>query len=176
MKYPLSIRILHWLIAAIVLSLIVLGYFMTPFDEDNPQFSERLYFWHKSFGILVLILMCLRLLIRMRSIVPDPLVNLPCHEVLASKIVHKFLYLLAFTVPVLGYIQSSTYEFSSSVHFFLINLPELLPDNKQLFELSNLVHRIFAYSLLALVGLHVAGAVKRRFLDSEENDVLRRML
>lgn len=119
MKYPLSIRILHWLIAAIVLSLIVLGYFMTPFDEDNPQFSERLYFWHKSFGILVLILMCLRLLIRMRSIVPDPLVNLPCHEVLASKIVHKFLYLLAFTVPVLGYIQSSTYEFSSGVHFSL---------------------------------------------------------
>ena len=104
MKYPLSIRILHWLIAAIILGLMVLGYSMTPFDVDNPQFSEQLYFWHKSFGILVLILMCMRLVIRMRSIVPDPPAGLPRHEVVASKVAHKLLYLLAFAVPVLGYI------------------------------------------------------------------------
>ena len=91
MKYPLSIRILHWLIAAIILGLMVLGYSMTPFDVDNPQFSEQLYFWHKSFGILVLILMCMRLVIRMRSTVPDPPAGLPRHEVVASKVAHKLL-------------------------------------------------------------------------------------
>lgn len=176
LKYPLPLRTLHWLVAAIIFGLVVLGYYMTPFDTENPQYSDQLYFWHKSFGLLVFLLMGFRLAVRMRSTVPPPPTGLPAHEALASKVVHKLLYILAFAVPLLGYVQSSTFEFSSGVHFFVVDLPELFPDDKQMFELTNLIHRICAYSLLALVGLHVAGALKHRFFDSEENDVLGRML
>jgi cytochrome b561 len=176
LKYPFPLRTLHWLVAAIILGLVALGYYMTPSDTDNPQSSDQLYFWHKSFRHLVFLLMGFRLAVRQRSTVLPTPAGLPRNEAMASKVVHKLLYILAFVVPLLGYVQSSTYEFRSGVHFFVVDLPEVFPDDKQAFELTNLIHRICAYSLLILVGLHMAGALKYRFFDSEENDVLGRML
>ena len=159
-----------------IIGLLVLGIVMTPYDTEAVEQSENLYFWHKSFGILVFILMLARLAVKLRSEIPELPSGLPKHEVLASNLTHKLLYILAILVPVLGYIQSSTYEYSSGVHFFFFELPELLPDNKQHFDLANLVHRICGYALLFFIVLHVAGALKHRFLDKKENDVLGRML
>ena len=74
--------------------------------------------------------------------------------------------------------MSSTYTQSDGVPFFFFGmLPELLPKNDDWFEVFRLVHRTFAYTLIALVVLHVAGALKHRFLDRNgQTDVLRRML
>jgi len=176
MKYPLSIRILHWPIAFIVLGLISLGWFMTPYDIDNVEYSENLYFWHKSFGMLVLFLMLGRLLVRLNVKVPELPEGLPQHEKKLSKYVHVLLYVFAFLVPFLGYVQSSTYEHSSGVYFFFTKLPEVFPDNKAVFEVVNVVHKVCAYSLLFLASLHIAGALKHRFFDKTENDVIRRMI
>jgi len=43
-------------------------------------------------------------------------------------------------------------------------------------EAAGEVHEIFAFTLLALVVLHVAGALKHRLFDRAEADVLGRML
>ena len=176
MKYPVIMRILHWAIAVQILGLLALGTFMTPFDLDNPEYSNNLYFWHKSFGLLVLFLMLVRVLVRWRAELPPLPPGLPGHEVLASKIAHKLLYVLAIAIPVLGYVQSSAYEYSSGVHFFVVDLPELVTDSKQTFELSNMLHRVLGYCLLAVIALHVGGALKHRWFDAKENDVLDRML
>ena len=176
MKYPLAIRVLHWIVAISVLSLIFLGWFMTPYDVDNAEYSENLYFWHKSFGMLVLFFMAIRLLFRVNSDIPELPQGISILEKKASHVAHILLYILAFLVPVLGYVQSSTYEYSSGVHFFFTDLPELIPDSKQIFDLVNVLHRICAYTLLALIILHVAGAIKHRFFDEPENDVFVRIL
>jgi cytochrome b561 len=62
------------------------------------------------------------------------------------------------------------------VFFFGVNLPELLPKNDAQFAVFQALHRYLAYTLLALVVLHVLGALKHRFLETDRsNDVLSRM-
>jgi cytochrome b561 len=175
MKYPASIRAIHWLNALLIIGLLALGIFMTPFQMDNMAFSEELYFWHKSFGLLALLMVVFRLINRRLHTLPDLPQGMPKHEQLAAKIVHKTLYALLIIVPILGYIQSSTYEYSSGVHFFGIVLPELFADNKSVFEAFNFVHRWTSYLLIVLIVGHVAGALKHRFFD-KENDVLERII
>ena len=86
--------------------------------------------------------------------------------------------MLLIVVPLMGYSMSSTFTQSDGVPFFFFGqLPELLPKNDRWFEVFQLLHRIFAYALLVLIVLHVAGALKHRFVDRDEDaDVLRRML
>ena len=175
MKYPVSIRAIHWVSAAIIIGLLVLGIYMTPFDENNLEFSENLYFWHKSFGVLIFIIVLLRVINRRRHNLPELPKTMAKHEQIAAKIAHKSLYVLMVLLPLLGYIQSSAYEFSSGVHFFMVDLPEIIPDNKILFEIANFLHKWLAYLFIAILAGHVLGALKHRFFD-KENDVLDRML
>ncbi len=175
MKYPASIRAIHWLSALLITGLLTLGIYMTPFQVDNMAFSEELYFWHKSFGVLAFLIVLLRLINRRRHNLPELPQTMPKHEKLAAKIAHKSLYALLIIVPILGYVQSCTYEFSSGVHFFGILLPELFEDNKSVFETVNLLHKAASYTLIVLIFAHVAGALKHRFFD-KENDVLNRII
>lgn len=87
------------------------------------------------------------------------------------------MYVLIVAVPLMGYSMSSSYTMSDGVFFFGVNLPELLAKNDDLFVVFQWLHKVLAYTLLALIVLHVAGALKHRFFDSDpRNDVLRRML
>lgn len=175
MKYPLPIRIIHWLSALIIISLIALGAYMTPFNMDNVEHSESLYFWHKSFGIFAFLLVCLRLFYRSKTNLPALPEGMPSHEKLAAKLAHKALYVLMVLVPVLGYIQSCVYPYSSGVHFFGMLLPEIFFDSQKIFDVVNIIHKTLAHSLLALVIIHALGAIKHRLFD-RENDVLKRIL
>jgi cytochrome b561 len=61
--------------------------------------------------------------------------------------------------------------------FFGIHLPELLPKDDDRFRLFQFLHKTLAYTLLALITLHVIGALKHRFVDkNRRTDVLPRMI
>lgn len=176
MKYPLSIRAIHWLSALIIIGLLVVGIYMTPFDTANPAQSEPLYFWHKSFGVLAFIFVIIRIMNRRRHTLEELPDGMVWYEKLAAKIAHKALYLLMILVPILGYVQSSAFEFSSGVHFFIIDLPEFIPDNKLIFDITNFIHRWAAYALIGVITAHIGGALKHRFFDNKENNIMKRML
>jgi cytochrome b561 len=110
--------------------------------------------------------------------VPDAPASLAAWERTLSKLAHRAMYVLLIVVPLMGYSMSSTFTQSDGVPFFFFGqVPELLPKNDHWFEVFQLLHRLFAYALLALIVLHVAGALKHRFLDrNADADVLRRML
>ena len=176
MRYPASIRIYHWLSAALIMGLLGFGIYMTPFDESNAEFSSMLYFWHKSFGMLVLFIVLLRIINRLGKHLPALPDSMPRHERLAAHIAHKMMYVLIVLIPVAGYVQSSAYEDSSGVHFFFVDLPQLVPDNYAVYEVANILHEWLSYLLIALLAAHILGALKHRFLDREkEHDVLSRM-
>lgn len=177
-KYPASMRALHWLRAAVVIGTLGVGLTMVNLPDDLPAKFELLYPNHKQFGVLALLLALAQLLLRWRSRVPELPQSLQPWERTVSKFAHRALYVLLIVVPLMGYSMSSTFTQSDGVPFFFFGqLPELLPKNDRWFEVFQLLHRIFAYTLLTLVVLHVAGALKHRFLDKDaESDVLRRML
>lgn len=70
MKYPLNLRILHWVMAALILSQIFAGWYMTPYEEAREPLVGQLYFWHKSFGLLILVLVFIRLVTRILVEIP----------------------------------------------------------------------------------------------------------
>ncbi len=176
MKYPLVLRTLHWSMALTILGMIWAGWTMVSLDDHAPAKFAVFYPWHKSFGMLILLLLFIRLTTRLRTSTPPLPEGLAPWEARAAKIGHIALYVLMLLVPLMGYSMSSSFTQSDGVFFFGVNLPELLPKNDARFAVFQTLHRYLAYTLLTLVVLHVAGALKHRFLDKDRaNDVLSRM-
>jgi cytochrome b561 len=178
-KYPAGMRVLHWLRAAVVMAVLGAGLVMVNLLPDElPAKFEVLYPNHKQFGLLALGLALAQLVLRMRSRIPElPSAIAPWERAL-SRFTHRALYALLILVPLMGYSMSSTFTQSDGIPFFFFgHVPELLPKNDRWFEVFQLLHRVLAYALLGLLVLHIAGALKHRFLDSRADvDVLRRML
>ncbi|MDW6093770.1 cytochrome b [Vibrio rhizosphaerae] len=175
LKYSKSIRTIHWLSATIVIGLLALGIYMTPYDEANAAFADNLYFWHKSFGVLFFIIVLVRIFVRRRSKLPPLPDGISKTERVIVNLAHKLFYILMVAIPLLGYIQSSSYEYSDGVHFFFFDLPELLPKNQAVYEVANTLHKWLSFVLIGLITLHILGALRHRLFD-RKNDVLKRIL
>jgi cytochrome b561 len=170
-RYPLRMRILHWTRAALIIGLIAAGWAMTNLE------AYPLYPLHKEFGVLAFIIAGLAIAVRSRSRKPAHPAGLHRWEDVLSIIVHRAMLALTVIVPLMGYSMSSSYTQSDGVPFFGLELPELLAKNDRAFEWFSLLHRWLAYTLLALIVLHVAGVIKHRLFDKgRETDVLPRML
>jgi len=60
--------------------------------------------------------------------------------------------------------------------FGLTDLPVIFDTNKEMAMLVKQAHPLLVYTLLAALFAHIAGALKHRFLDKREADVLPRMM
>jgi cytochrome b561 len=168
-------RILHWVMAVIIIGMIGLGITVMSLP-DNDSLGDVLLRWHKSFGMLALLLVGVRVLIRFRSVIPALPQGISRLEARAAHAAHVAMYALMFLVPLTGYAMSSVFTQSDGVFFFGIFLPELLPKNDAWFPALEETHHVLAFTLLGLLVLHAAGALKHRFLDrGREQDVLSRM-
>lgn len=175
-RYPLAMRALHWLRAALLIGLIGLGWYMTSLPDAAP-IKFALYPVHKQLGVTVLIIAAVALIVRGRSSHPAAPGGLAGWETILSHLTHRALLVLAIVVPLMGYAMSSSYVDSDGVPFLFMMLPELLPKNDTAFAVFQWLHRVLAYTLLGLALLHVVGALKHRLLDrGGETDVLERML
>lgn len=174
-RYSTVAIALHWLLALVILTLFVLGVYMTdlPF---SPQ-RLKLYNWHKWAGITFLLLSALRLtwrLLRRPSALPPAITQaMPAWQNTAHHATHHLLYALFFVVPLLGWAYSSAAGFPI-VWFGQIALPDLLPADKALAELIKPLHELSALALVGLAGLHIAAALKHQWIDRD--GLLLRML
>lgn len=171
-NYGLVAKGFHWLIALLVIGLLALGLYMSAQEPPTPQVF-KLYALHKSLGITVLALAVLRVLWRLYNAHPLPLPNHKAWEKVLAKAVHAFLYLSLFLMPLSGWVMSSAKGYSVSV-FNLFTLPDFVPRSDSLAEAAEEVHEIAAYTLIAIVVLHAAGAIKHHVIDKDST--LRRML
>ncbi|MCW2395753.1 MULTISPECIES: cytochrome b [unclassified Sphingobium] len=177
-RYSLTMRILHWVRAALIIGLLALGVAMTNM-KDGVVLGFDGYHYHKEFGILVLLLALVHLIVRARTKIPPLPRGLAPWEAIMAKMVKRAIMVLVIVVPVMGYCMSSSFTMSDGVPFFFFGeLPEILPKNDKAFELFGWLHMVLAYALLGLVALHISGTLKHRFLDKDKDeiDVLSRML
>ncbi|WP_206431217.1 cytochrome b/b6 domain-containing protein [Sphingomonas sp. ABOLE] len=176
-RYPLPMRMLHWMRAALLLGLVALGWTMTSLPDSLPAKFAWMYPLHKELGVLAFVAGSIAPAIRLRSALPPPPAGLSKAERTLSAIVHHALLALAMLVPLMGYAMSSSFAQSDGIPFFGLDLPELLPKNDRAFAVFAWAHKTLAYALLALVALHVLGVIKHRFLDrGRDTNVLPRML
>lgn len=176
-KYPVSMRVMHWLMAILILGQIAVGWYMTPYNEAREPLVSELYWWHKSFGLLAFLFIFVRLTNRLRHTPPELPTSLPTFDRKLAHFVHRAAYFMIVMLPITGYTLSSTYEYSDGITFFGLPIPEVFPDSERVFEAADWLHGILAYTLLVVVVIHIAGALKHRYFDSNpQNDVLSRML
>jgi cytochrome b561 len=174
MKYSLTMRAFHWTMSVIVLCLLGVGIYMAGLPGDAPHKYDW-YFWHKSFGMVILGLVFLRVALRSQSALPPPVPGLSHFEHKAAVASHRFMYLLLIIVPVCGYIMSSTFMQSKGVSFFgWFTFPSIIPKSDATSALFKELHKIFAFTLLGMIVLHVLAVIKHRYYDKK--DVLKRML
>jgi cytochrome b561 len=154
---------LHWLLALMILGSLGVGLYMTglPFSPQRLQ----LYNWHKWAGVTILVLSALRLLWRLTHRPPAP-PPMPAWQQRASNMAHAALYALFFAVPLAGWAYSSAAGFPV-VLFGVLQLPDFVAPDRALSETLKPVHQWLAYALAAVIGLHVAAALKHRFVDRD---------
>jgi len=151
-RYPLTVIVLHWAIAAAVVGLMVLGWWMQTIPKDPVGPRADAYNLHKSIGLTALLLMAVRLAWR-ASHRPPQLPPLPLWQARAAHAVHALLYLFMFLDALSGYLGSAVSGFP--VKFFGWVLPAWAPANAGLKEACSVLHLISSWALVAAIGVHV---------------------
>jgi cytochrome b561 len=175
-KYHISIRILHWLMALLILTMIAVGWKMTGIAKDDPQ-RMFIYNLHKSVGATLLGLVVLRIVLRLANGAPALPQGIPSTVRLLARTGQKILYVLMFAVPFSGYFMSNLFGYAVS-WFGFFDLPKFVSEaNPELGKQVKELHEIFAYTLLAVVIIHIIGALQHRYFDkNKDNDVIKTMI
>ena len=169
--YRAGAKWLHWLIALAVLGMLGVGLYMTGM-RISPQ-KIQLYMTHKSIGLTVLALMLVRVVYRLKNPAPALPVDMPGWQKAASHISHVLLYLLLLVMPISGWLMNGASGFPMK-YFGLVRVPDLVARNQENLALFKAIHFYIAWTLIALIAVHVLAALKHHFIDRDS--VLRRML
>jgi cytochrome b561 len=168
--YPASSKLLHWLVAACVLTTAPVAIAMTRVDKGATQ--DTLFALHKSIGVLILILMILRLINRLAVGAPVAEPGIAPWQKAVSATVHTLFYVLLIAMPIVGYVATSAYGAPPSF-FGLFTLPPIVDQNEALATQLFTLHRWVGYLLILLVLTHVSAALYH-FIRGD--NVLQRML
>jgi cytochrome b561 len=174
-RYGTVAVILHWVIAILILTNIVLG---LTFDDLHGPTKAAVVNVHKSIGMSVLALSVVRLAWRLMNKPPPLSPWLKPWEKLLANTVHWLLYFFMIAMPLSGWamVSASLKIRVNPVTFFgLFQIPAFpvvstLPHDQmhQAHELLQQTHTEYLlYMGYALITLHVLGALKHQFFDRD---------
>jgi cytochrome b561 len=164
-------RFFHWTVALLILAQIALG--VTAVAWRIAPLKLELFVWHKSVGMLILVLMLARLAWRLASRTPALPPDTPVWEQYAAHASHGLLYTLAIALPISGWVINSAAAVPFSV-FWLVPLPAIVAPDEHLEDLAKLAHLWLIVALCLLVAVHIGAALRHHL--TKRNDVLIRML
>jgi cytochrome b561 len=170
-SYGSIAKLLHW---SIVL-LIIAQFFIAESADELPDGLEKLKVlsWHKSFGMLVLILALVRIGWRLANRGAPAPVPMPRRQRVAAAAGHGLLYLLVLAQPITGWAMTSAANYPVTL-FGWVQFPALVGANHDLHEALADVHEGLFVALAVVAALHAAAAVYHHVWMKD--DALRRML
>jgi cytochrome b561 len=148
-------RLLHWLMAIMVLTMMFIGVSMV---STLKPFFLTLISIHKPLGIAILALAVLRLGVRWALGAPPLPDDLPRVQALAAKLSHVVLYALLIVMPLVGWGMLSAGGYPI-VLYGPIHLPKILPHDDQLHANLLMTHIVLAYIFFATILMHVGAAL-----------------
>lgn len=165
-KYTLLQRLLHWIIALLVLGALTGGLILEQLGGGSfkdefaifKPYSNQLYFLHKSAGMSVLLLMVLRIVLRLAHGAPDLPASVPDWQRRAAGLSHFAFYVLLLAMPMLGWLATSAYDAPVPL-FGLYEFPLLLEKDRDLAARLFYIHNIIGKMLLAIVVVHIGAAL-----------------
>jgi cytochrome b561 len=164
-------KFLHWTVAALVLVQIPLGWAAVSWRLSPAKLD--LFVWHKSLGMLILVLMVARAIWRLTSVAPALPADTRPMERRAAHLTHLFLYLLLFLMPLTGWIVNSAANIPFRM-FWSIAVPAITAPDKAVADVAARTHMVLFVVLALLLAVHVGAALRHHLL--KRNNVLLRML
>lgn len=172
-QYTSMSKILHWLVAGLIVLQFVLASLAENADDAGLALRQlALLANHKSVGISILALAIVRLAWRLAVAPPDLPQTMVRWQLVAARVSHGLLYALIFLLPISGWLMSSASAFSVS-WFNLVQLPDFVLPDPVLKEWLKGIHELLGKMLFVLACIHILAALKHHFIDKDP--VLRRM-
>jgi cytochrome b561 len=155
-KFDGVAKTFHWLMAAIVILMLVLGQTL----EDMPADERReILMGHSGLGLSVFVLVIARLLWRRSHPAPAyPDAMSPRMQQLAKLNVYT-LYGLMVYMPMMGFMQAATYVDFDVLAFGVFNVTALLPSSEATTQIFHVAHGLGAILLSVLVIGHIGAAI-----------------
>lgn len=158
---------LHWLIAALLLAQIYVGW---TFGDMERGPDRALWFdWHKALGFTILALSILRLVWRLMNPPPPFPAAMPAWERTLARINHTLFYVVLLGLPLTGWAYVSTgsgaAETGAMSSFGITNWPIIPGLPRGAHDGFEEAHEILVTITYALIVLHVGAALKHQFID-----------
>ena len=172
--------VLHWLIAALILTNIGLAWYFNSLPKLE-QFGPAAL--HKSIGITVLLLTLARIGWRFASPPPRLPATMQPWERWAARISHFVFYVIMLGMPLSGWAMTSAsalYKLHPTVLYGIVPWPAFpfgRQDSDTLHALEKVfsnVHGLLAWVAYVTIAIHVAAALKHMIIDRD--DVMARMI
>ena len=159
--YPPLAKTFHWSMAVLMVAMLTVGFWMVGLPQGTYRF-DIIYPFHKSTGLLVLILAMLRLSYRFAHGYPSINAQLPFFHLLVARTNVVFLYALMFIMPISG-VWMSFYTGRPVTFYNLITIQPVVSKNMAIAHIFKEIHEISAYVLVLLISFHVLGGFYHLF-------------
>ena len=156
---------LHWGIAALLLAEIAFGLLLDEIAPRGTPARAGVINLHKSFGIVLGILIVLRIVWRLGHPPPPWPATMSARRRRAANLGHVALYVCMVVAPLAGYLGSNFSKYG--VRFFGVALAPWGPDWPAAYSFLVGLHDASAYLLLALTIGHVAMALKHALIERD---------
>src|ERR1700704_4196288 len=125
--FPAASRILHWIMAPMILAMLFVGVSMAASVSSR---YELLVSIHRPLGIAIFVLCVLRIVNRFINPPPELPDAVPSLQRFAAKASHIVLYALMFIMPLVGWLSAARYPI---VLYGPLRLPPILPHDLTLY-------------------------------------------
>jgi cytochrome b561 len=148
-QFTVFSRVLHWMMAAMVLTMLGIGVAMVASLADHHVLVSI----HRPLGIAILILVVVRFVNRLVSPPPPFPPTMSRAERLAAGASELAMYGLMFTLPLVGWGMLSAARYPI-VLYGPLHLPFILPHDAMLYAVLRKAHTVLAYLFLLTFFAH----------------------
>lgn len=156
-RYSTPARLIHWIMAALILLTIPAGLVMVQPGLDRGL-QNALFVFHKNVGVVLIVLVVLRLAWRLSHPAPPLPATLPRWQARIAGLSHMALYALMVVVPVAGYVRVRAGGFPIEA-LDAMGAPALVPRSDALAELAKSIHYGAGLAIAGVIALHVGAAL-----------------
>lgn len=153
-RYALPSRLLHWVMAVLVIAQLVVGAAMIASLTDYA----RLRAVHEPLGIAILVLVVIRIGNRLRRRPPPFPSTMRPLERLVAKGTEYLLYALMLAQPLIGWAMLSSAG-SPIVIYEGLHLPAIAPQDAGTYAMLRQAHTVLAYLLFLTFTAHMCAAL-----------------
>ena len=154
-RFPAASRLLHWLMAPMIVAMLFIGVGMAA--SLSPRY-ELLVSIHRPLGIAIFVLCLVRIVNRFINPPPELPDTVPSLQRFAAKASHVVLYALMLIMPLVGWGMLSAARYPI-VLYGPLWLPPILPHDLTLYAWLRDLHPDLAYLLFATFLAHFGAAL-----------------